>query len=95
MNINYYQPDYMLAYCNIVQPTIIGGEYKNILRMIPISKDKDDKYLIHEFQSKNFLPLLNTEITEIEINLRSHDGSLLNFSQKDDIIINLEFSNVE
>ena len=95
MNINYYQPDYMLAYCNIVQPTIIGGEFKNILRMIPISKDKDDKYLIHEFQTKNFFPLLNTEITEIEINLRSHDGKLLNFAQKDDVIINFEFSNVE
>ena len=27
VNMNYFQPDYILSYCNIVQQTIIGGEY--------------------------------------------------------------------
>ena len=63
--------------------------------MIPIAKDNNDKYIIQEFKNKNFLPLLNSEISEIEINLRDHSGTLLSFVSKDDVIINLEFSNVE
>ena len=90
--LSYLQPDYILSYCSIVQPSIIGGEYANILRIIPIPKDRSD-YTIQEFKNQNFIPLLNTEISEIEINFRSHDGSLTNFSGNFNIIINLEFSN--
>ena len=62
--------------------------------MIPLSNN-NDKYIIQEFKNKNFLPLLNSEISEIEINLRDHSGALPSFVSKDDVIINLEFSNVE
>ena len=94
INLGYLKPEYIIAYCNIVQPSIIGGNYANILRIIPILKDKSD-YMLQEFKNKNFLPLLNTEVSEIEINFRSHDGLLLNFFGKDDVILNLEFSNSE
>ena len=94
-NLDYYQPDYILSYCSIVQQTIVGGEYNNILRMVPIAKDNNDKYIIQEFKNKNFLPLLNSEISEIVVNLRDHSGTLLSFVNKDDVILNLEFSNVE
>ena len=94
INLGYLKPDYIIAYCNIVQPSIIGGNYANILRIIPILKDKSD-YMLQEFKNKNFLSLLNTEVSEIEINFRSHDGLLLNFFGKDDVILNLEFSNSE
>ena len=92
INLGYLKPDYIIAYCNIVQPSIIGGNYANILRIIPILRDKSD-YILQEFKNKNFLSLLNTEISEIEINFRTHDGLLLNFFGKDDVILNLEFSN--
>ena len=85
-------PDYIIAYCNVVQPSIIGGEYSNILRIASIPTERSE-YVIQEFKNKNFLPLLNTEISEIEINFRSHDGSLTNFIGDYDIIMNLEFSN--
>ena len=94
-NLDYYQPDYILSYCSIVQQTIVGGEYNNILRMVPIAKDNNDKYIIQEFKNKNFLPLLNSEISEIVVNLRDHSGTLLSFVNEDDVILNLEFSNVE
>lgn len=91
-DLKYLQPDYIISYCNIVEPSIIGGEYANILRIIPIPKERSD-YIIQEFKNKNFLPLLNTEVSEIEINFRSHDGLPLNFSGSYNTIINLEFSN--
>ena len=93
-DLKHLQPEYIIAYCNIVQPTIFGGEYSNILRIVSIPKERSD-YVIQEFKNKNFLPLLNTEISEIEINFRTHDGLLVNFAGNYNIIINLEFSNVD
>ena len=94
IDLTYLQPDYVIGYCDIVQPSIIGGEYTNILRIIPIPPERSD-YIIQEFKNKNFLPLLNTEISEIEINFRGHDGLVTNFSGSYKIIVNLEFSNSE
>ena len=65
------QPQSIIAYCSIVEPTIFGGEYSNILRIVSIPKERSD-YVIQEFKNKNFLQLLNTEISEIEINFRTH-----------------------
>jgi hypothetical protein len=39
------------------------------------------------------LDLQNTEINEIEIELRSHDGEYIYFGNDQNVILNLEFSN--
>ena len=93
INVNYWQPDYLICYCNIVQPTVFGDEYRNILRTIPIPKENNDAYIIQEFKNKNYLPLSNTEMSEIEINLRSHDGKPIDFNGNENVIMNLEFAN--
>ena len=93
-DLKHLQPQYIIAYCSIVEPTIFGGEYSNILRIVSIPKERSD-YVIQEFKNKNFLQLLNTEISEIEINFRTHDGLLVNFAGNYNIIVNLEFSNVD
>jgi hypothetical protein len=90
INVDVLKPDYMIAYTNIVSSTIIGGSYNKILRIIPIYSSTDD-YVIKEFHHKEYIELQNTEISEIEIALRSHDGSLVNFGNTKDVILNLEF----
>jgi hypothetical protein len=90
INLDVLKPDYMIAYSNIVSSTIIGGAYNKILRIIPIYKSEDD-YVIKEFHHKEYIELQNTEISEIEIELRAHDGTLVNFGNKKDVILNLEF----
>ena len=92
-DLNFLAPDYIVAYANIVQPTIVGSEYRDILRIIPIPRERSN-YVIQEFKNKNDLPLLNTEISVIEINFRNHDGTLSNFIGSQHIIMNLEFSNL-
>ncbi|EFX62609.1 hypothetical protein DAPPUDRAFT_336709 [Daphnia pulex] len=49
-----------------------GGEYHKILRIIPIRESKTG-YIISEFKHKEFHELQNTEIRELEIELRAHD----------------------
>ena len=90
IDIDLLAPNYMIAYSNIVSSTIIGGSFNKILRIIPIFKSDDD-YVIKEFHHKEYIELQNTEITEIEIELRAHDGTLVNFGSKKDVILNLEF----
>jgi hypothetical protein len=91
LNMDFLKPDYMIAYTNIVSSSIIGGIYSKILRIIPINKSEED-FVIKEFHHKEYIKLQNTEVSEIEIELRSHDGTLVNFGTKKDVILNLEFA---
>ena len=96
VNLNALQPHLMIAYCNIVKPTIFASENLNVLRVLPTPDSKDKKgVILQEFQNKHFVELSNTEISEIEINFRSPDGELIPFAGDKEIILNLEFSNVD
>ena len=91
LDINFLRPDYMIAYTNIVSPSIIGGLYSKILRVIPIKNSGEADYVVSEFHHKEYLELQNTEMNEIEIELRAHDGSLVDFGLDQNVILNLEF----
>ena len=90
-NLNLFNPEFIMAYSNIVESTIIGGEFKNILRIIP-PREKGS-YVVNEFKIRNYMPIQNSEISEIEVNFRSHDGLLIHFIGENQVILNLEFSN--
>ena len=93
MNLDYLKPNYIIVYTDIVSKTIIGGRLSNILKIVPIKSNNTDTYVISDFKHKEYYELQNTEITSIEINLRSHDGELVNFATNQSTILNLEFSN--
>ncbi len=90
IDVDYLRPDYIICYTNIVSPTIIGSLYSKILRIIPIRSNNSD-YVITEFLHKEYLEIQNTEVSEVEIELRAHDGSLVEFGFEQDVILNLEF----
>ena len=92
ITLNLLDPKYICLYANFISPTILGGEYHKILRIIPI-REKKSGYIISEFKHREFHELQNTEINELEIQLRAHDGELINFKSKQNIILNLLFSN--
>lgn len=90
IDVDYLRPDYLICYTNIVSPTIIGSLYSKILRIIPIRNNNSD-YVITEFLHKEYLEIQNTEVSEVEIELRAHDGTLVEFGFEQDVILNLEF----
>ena len=92
INEEILKPNYMIAYTNFIKSSIIGGIYSKILRVIPLT-NKEKGFVINEFKHNEYLELQNTEISEIEIILRSHDGEYVNFGTEDDVILNLEFTN--
>ena len=93
MDMDYLKPNYMIVYSSIVSKSVIGGIMSNILKVVPIKWSNGESYAISDFKSKEYYELQNTEIDSIEINLRSHDGELINFSSSQDTILNLEFTN--
>lgn len=92
IRLNLLDPKYICMYANFISPTILGGEYHKILRIIPIRESKTG-FIISEFKHREFYELQNTEISDLEIHLRAHDGELINFKSKQNIILNLLFSN--
>lgn len=95
VDLNYYKPNYVMMYSNIVAPTILGGEFKNILKVFPVIQDKKQDYQIQEFKHFEYYSLVNHEIKDIEIAFRSHSGDKVFFGGNYEIIVNLLFTNYE
>ena len=92
INLEFLKPNYVFVYANFVESSIIGGKYSKILRVFPL-QNKDKGFVITEFKHNEYLELQNTDISEMEIEIRSHDGQYINFATNEDIILNLEFTN--
>ena len=91
IDIDLLKPNYIIVYTNFISSTIIGGTYSKILRVLPI-QESDKTYALSESHNKEFCELENTELSEIEIELRSHDGELINFCSDKEVILNIEFT---
>lgn len=93
LNLEYFKPMYIMIYSNIVEPTPVNAEMTNLLKVFPISNTK--LYKLYEFKHLEYHKLLNNEISEIAIDLRTHTGELVNFERTSNtsVIINLLFSN--
>ena len=94
INMDYFVPSYIMLYSNIVSPTIIGGNYSNILKIFPIVTTNDD-YVIHQFKNPEYHELLNDDVKTINLQFRTHAGDFINFSSSEIVIVDLNFSNFE
>lgn len=94
MDLKYFYPHYIMIYSNVISPTLVGGEYLKVLKIFPI-KYTDSNYTIIEFDHKEFIELQNTEIRELEFELRGHDGEYITFDDNKNVLLNLELTNYE
>jgi hypothetical protein len=94
IDVDFYKPSYFMLYSKLVQPTAVSGVYMNILKIFPASQTSS-KYVIQEFKHREYLALSNSDVKEIEFEIRSHAGDLIQFCSKatDVIILNLHFTN--
>jgi hypothetical protein len=94
MNLDYLKPNYIILYASFISPSIVGSKYSQILRVVPI-KPKLQEYVLHEFKHKEYFELQNTELSELRLELRSHDGEFINFANEKDVILNVEFAELK
>lgn len=92
IDCNYFRPNYFIIYSNIVQPSIIGNQMSPILKVVPVI-DNNEPYKLIDFKVREFYNIPNSEITEIKMELRTHDGELVNFLEDGHVVMNLQFTN--
>ena len=92
IDCDYFRPNYFIIYSNIVQPSIIGSQYSPILKIVPVL-DGNEPYKLLDFKVREFYNIPNSEVNEIKIELRTHDGELVNFVESEHVVMNLQFSN--
>ena len=88
MMVNDYYPNYLLCYSNIVEPTIIGSIYANILKVIP-TKLNNTRYTTTEFDNIDYMKLNCRILDNLHFEFRSHDGELIDFVNNDKIVLHL------
>lgn len=93
-NINYFKPNYIMLYADIIKPVVVSGIYMNVMKIFPTSP-LNIPYVIQEFKNVDYLSLNNYDISEISIQLRNHAGDLISFDSNNlnPVILNLHFTN--
>lgn len=91
-DINRLNPKYLMIYTDIIEQNIVGSTFAKLLKIVPVFNESMDNYKIQEFKHKEFHPLENTLIRKIKVEIRSHSGDLINFSEDARIFMNLCFS---
>ena len=92
INVNYFRPNYFIIYTNIVQPSVIGNQYSPILKIVPILESQNS-FKLHDFKVREFYSIPTTEISDLKMELRTHDGELVNFLENEHVIMNFQFTN--
>ena len=79
VNVDRFNPNTMLLYCDIIDPVIIGSKYCKILKLIPVPSNREAKTCFYESQHLDFVSLSATDIPCIQLQLRRFDGELIKF----------------
>ena len=85
-------PSHLFLYCNITKPSMVGDGLHQLLKVIPIPNQRNEDYRAIEFEHEEYLPITISELKYLHFELRSHSGSLIEFSNKNALtFINITF----
>lgn len=91
-NLRYFHPKYLMVYLNILNPSLVGGEFLKILKVLPI-KYSNTLFYIEEVENKDYITLQNNLLSILEFEIRGHDGQFISFPKDRHILLNLEITN--
>jgi hypothetical protein len=101
MNIDYYKPEYLMVYSNIIDPLPVSGSYANLMAVVHWSDRKStttsaNDVNCYEYEVRHVLyhSLLHYSIEAIQFEIRSHAGDLIAFDLSDNVLLNLNFNNL-
>jgi len=70
--------DMMYVYCDVIAPQIVGSSQVPLLQLCSIS-GKNGEYVEKVFYSPNYVPVVNNDLSKIEITLASSSGMQVQF----------------
>ena len=84
----------MICYANFVQHSIIGDKFYPILRIIPtIGQSKQNDYCSIHFEHLEFIKCNVDYLDNMKIQLRRLDGDLIEFDNKNRVVLNIVIKN--
>ena len=90
-NIEIY-PNDLYLYCNIVEPTIVAGDYKQLLRIIPLPHDKQNQNITVDFQKPEFHELRELKPRILQFEIGTIDGKhVTRYNKRNNVYLNLQF----
>ena len=92
MNLRHFQPKYVIVYCSMIKPSIVGNKYMPIFKTIPLNYTNIGDYVTYEFEHIEYFDLTTTYISTFETEIRSSSGDLINFENPDsEVFIGIDF----
>jgi hypothetical protein len=91
-NLHIFQPQEIIVISNIVEESYYAQSRPNILGVVPVPEQKrGDGYNYVQIQEHNDIPIALDRIDEIDIEIVSRKGNLIEFVDINDIKIQLQF----
>ena len=93
MNLFLLQPQEMIITSNIVEEAFYAQSRPKILKIVPISSNQSEFnfYNYIQFDNEDFIPVKLDRIDDIEIQIMSRKGDLIEFIESQDVKCQLEF----
>ena len=89
-----FQPQEIIVLSNIVEESFYAQSRPNILRIIPIPFQEDvNVYNYIQFQNPDKIPVTFDRINDIKIDIITRKGEFVNFTDQNDVKVQLEFEN--
>ena len=93
-NLEHSIPPWILMYCDLVKPSIVGHTSAPLLKIILIEyksvQNLAGRY--YEFDTFEYYELGNNWFQTISFHLRTHDGYFVNFEEGASVQLTLSFS---
>ena len=87
-----FQPQEIIVLSNIVEESFYAQSRPNILRIIPIPfQDKENLYSYVQFPNQDKIPISLDRINDIKIDIITRKGEFVNFTNQNDVKVQLEF----
>ncbi len=93
VNMELFRPAYLLVYLDFIEQTLVSGKYTNILKFVPVKKEKKEiECQTLEFRTVEFRKLAKLRLSEITAEIRDPSGKLIQFDNNK-LALHLVFSN--
>ena len=90
-NIELY-PNDLFIFCNIVEPTIVTGEYKQLLRIVPLSHQQQNENITIDSPNPEYHEIRTLKPKLLKFNVTTIDGKYVkSFDSSDNLYFNLQF----
>ena len=77
-------PKFMFIEMDAIKDVPIGNQNGKILKIVPLSKETEGRYVTEEFKNLDFHPLERHHLQKIDFKLRAQSGSLLQAHRTND-----------